>query len=435
MDILRTLFWLVGLVALALAAGFGAASIREGERRATCVSLTTCFLILALWLGGDAVLTYPRTLHLMAVAAAGLLAILFFGPWGRCRPIEIGEITERVDERDVIFAREEYAPGTERHEVYYARRPEKAAVDEMLRSLPPILEPGGRYYEPEAAERTQSLFTEIEAMLTRVDGPVAPEEMPCDTEAIKSLALHLGADEVGIASLHPMFVYSHVGRGPETWGASIENRHRFAIVMAFEMDLTCVAQAPHLPITEESATQYRRGARVSIALAEKIRARGYPARAHIAGSNYQVMLPPLGHAAGLGELGRMGYLISPRFGARMRLGAVTTDLRLIPDRPIAFGVQDFCRRCLKCAANCPSGAIPREEKTLVRGVRKWPLDIEQCLRYWRTVGTDCGLCMRVCPYSHPSTWTHNLIRAGLRRSAFARAVSIWGDDLLYGRRV
>jgi epoxyqueuosine reductase QueG len=146
------------------------------------------------------------------------------------------------------------------------------------------------------------------------------------------------------------------------------------------------------------------------------------------------MLPPVAHAAGLGELGRMGYLISPRFGARIRLGAVTTDLPLIPDRPVVFGVQDFCSACRKCAVNCPSGAIPAEGKEWVRGVEKWQLGIEKCLHYWRVLGTDCGLCMKVCPYSHPPSFVHNLVRCGIGRSAFARKVSIWGDDLLYGRK-
>ena len=84
-------------------------------------------------------------------------------------------------------------------------------------------------------------------------------------------------------------------------------------------------------------------------MARTIRGLGYPARAHIAGSNYQIMLPPVAQDAGLGELGRNGYLISSRFGARFRLGAVTTDLPLVPDSPVTLGVQEFCAACRKCA--------------------------------------------------------------------------------------
>ena len=147
------------------------------------------------------------------------------------------------------------------------------------------------------------------------------------------------------------------------------------------------------------------------------------------------MLPPVAYDAGLGELGRMGYLISPRFGARIRLGAITTDMPLAPNKPIAFGVQDFCEKCLKCAVNCPSGAISSRGKEAIRGVNKWQLNIEKCMLYWRAIGTDCGLCMKVCPYSHPPTLIHNIVRSATSRSAIAQLISIYADDLFYGRKV
>jgi epoxyqueuosine reductase QueG len=146
------------------------------------------------------------------------------------------------------------------------------------------------------------------------------------------------------------------------------------------------------------------------------------------------MLPPVGQDAGLGEVGRCGYLISPKLGARTRLGAITTDLPLTPDSAISFGVQDFCDKCVKCADNCPSSAIPDKGMTAVRGVEKWPLNVERCIHYWRAIGTDCGLCMKVCPYSHPPTLVHNVVRYAIRRSAVARTLSVWGDDLIYGRK-
>jgi ferredoxin len=108
---------------------------------------------------------------------------------------------------------------------------------------------------------------------------------------------------------------------------------------------------------------------------------------------------------------------------------------MVIDKPIAFGVQDFCTKCQKCADNCPPSAIPSGEKEIIRGVEKWVIDPMKCLHYWRVAGSDCGLCMKVCPYSHPSTFAHDLVRAGIKRSAIARSVSIWGDDLLYGRSV
>ncbi|MDP7525576.1 MAG: reductive dehalogenase domain-containing protein, partial [Dehalococcoidales bacterium] len=43
---------------------------------------------------------------------------------------------------------------------------------------------------------------------------------------------------------------------------------------------------------------------------------------------------PQAMQAGLGQLGRHSMLITPRFGANLRLGQIITDMPLIPDRPV-----------------------------------------------------------------------------------------------------
>jgi ferredoxin len=67
------------------------------------------------------------------------------------------------------------------------------------------------------------------------------------------------------------------------------------------------------------------------------------------------------------------------------------------------------------------------------GVLRWKINAESCFTYWCTVGTDCGLCMRSCPYSHPNNLMHNVVRSGLRQSSLFRRVALTFDDLLYGR--
>ena len=423
---------LAGFLAL-----FALTAFVEEKFRAFGISLILALLTGWLWfgvLGGD---DAPRIAIYLMTGGAWVLAALFFLPLGRTTALRVGTIDDQVDERDVIFAREEYRPGTEKYDAYYARRPELKEVDDKIRALPELLAPGGRLHERVAANRTTFLFRKIEKLCEAVDGPVAESRRPIlpakATADLKAMALSLGAVKVGVAELNPKYVYSHVGRGPDPWGEPIALTHRYALVFTLEMDYFKVGRAPKLGITEESATQYLVGALASVKIAKHIRSLGYPARAHIAGSNYRIMLPPVACDAGLGELGRMGYLIAPDLGARVRLGAVTTDLALVPDKPITFGVQEFCEICKKCARSCPSGAIPRKGKITVRGVEKWQLDIEKCLHLWRVMGTDCGLCMKVCPFSHPRTFVHDVVRAGIRRSAFARRVSLWGDDLFYGR--
>lgn len=418
---------------------FGVSSYRERKIRAVCISFGMALIIVALLAIDLMWQQLPDGLLYIFSAVVWVIALLYFLPFSKPSAIEIGTITEKVDERDTMFAREEYRFGTNRYSKYYAEHPQYKEVDDRLRQLPEILEQGGRYYDPERAQNIKAIFRAIQTLTTQVDGEVNPARTGKDpsttTSEIKELVTRLGADEVGIARLNKMFIYSHVGRGPEPWGEPIKLDHEFAVVFTLEMDYGQVQKAPDLPTTEESALQYLRSATISVNLARYIRNLGYPARAHISDSNYQIMLPPVACDAGLGELSRMGYLISRKYGARVRLGSVTTDLSLIADKPVAFGVQDFCSVCLKCAKNCPAAAIPYGDKTPVRGVQKWPLNTEKCLRYWRLAGTDCGLCMRVCPYSHPPTFVHRVVRTGIKHSAIARRISIWGDNFFYGRKV
>jgi epoxyqueuosine reductase QueG len=99
-----------------------------------------------------------------------------------------------------------------------------------------------------------------------------------------------------------------------------------------------------------------------------------------------------------------------------------------------LSVLDFCAVCKKCAVNCPVGAIPSGDRTPVDEGLRWAIDAETCYRYWNIVGTDCATCMRVCPYSHPDSPAHNLVRFAIRRSAGARRVMLWLDDVFYGEK-
>lgn len=438
MSKLHILYLITGGLICFLLELLAISSLRENQLRAATRGSTLFILFALAWFGSYFIFSPPDVVLTIAIAIVVIFLILFFVPSGRTRSMNVGDITDRYDERDVIFSREEYEPGTEEYAGYYARRPELKDIDDKMRGLPELLEPGGRYYDPVVSKEIDSVFEQIEKLTTKVDGPVDNPREDVDavrmTQEIKRRLLAMGADEVGIAPLNPMFVYSHVGRGPEKWGEPIDNTHRFVIAFTLEMRYDQVQGAPGLPITEETANRYVSAAEISIELANHIRKLGHPARAHISGSNYQVILPAVARDAGLGELGRIGYLISPKFGARIRLGAITTDLPLVPDKPIAFGVQDFCDKCRKCATNCPSAAIPNGGTSDVRGAEKWPLNVEQCMHYWRVIGTDCGLCMKVCPYSHPPTLVHNLVRAGIRRSSFARTMSVWADDFFYGKK-
>ena len=147
-----------------------------------------------------------------------------------------------------------------------------------------------------------------------------------------------------------------------------------------------------------------------------------------------MILPPLAVKAGLGELGRNNILVSKHYGSRVRIGGVSTNYPLIYDDPIDIGVQHFCDLCKKCAENCPSRALTLGAKENVRGIQKWPTDVERCHRYWRSIGTDCGVCMAACPYSHQNNWFHNTVRFFVRHAPGLHRAAIFFDHLVYGRR-
>ncbi|MCK5651791.1 MAG: 4Fe-4S dicluster domain-containing protein, partial [Gemmatimonadetes bacterium] len=185
----------------------------------------------------------------------------------------------------------------------------------------------------------------------------------------------------------------------------------------------------------ESAAQYLRSGVMALQVADLIRRLGYRARAHVDG-NFRVICPLVARDAGLGELGRMGLLMTPRLGPRVRIAVVTTDIPLAPDTPFRDPTTlDFCLHCRKCAESCPSRALPFDDPAEdENGVRTWKIDAEACFTLWTKMGTDCARCMAVCPYSHPDNLLHDAVRWGIRNNALFRKGAVWMDDLIYGRR-
>jgi epoxyqueuosine reductase QueG len=127
---------------------------------------------------------------------------------------------------------------------------------------------------------------------------------------------------------------------------------------------------------------------------------------------------------------RIGDIVlNPFLGPRFKAAVVTTDLPLVPDKPIDFGLQDFCNSCMKCARECPSGAISFGDKVIHNGYEKWAIDVEKCaaMRVGNKRGSGCGTCIKVCPWNKPYTPFHRTVSA-------VRRLAIWGDDLLgYGK--
>ena len=434
MDLVFYAFALVIFVVFCI---FSVTSYLEKEKRAMWISALiivagTGVFILMRMLGGDL-----KALLLLLVGI-GLFVLLLLSvlPIGRIQ--KGNDIPDkRFDERDVMFARARLKPGSPNYQAYYEMRPENQKIDDNTRSKPGLLSPDAKLANEFLFASPEASFTLTEVMGEMVAGTPAERKitLPIDkmTGYIKGLAGFYGALDVGVTELHPYHVYSHIGRGQGIYGAEIPVEHEFAIAFTVEMDHAMVAANPQPPGAMETAKEYVEAGRVAVQLAAAIRQMGYGARAHIDG-NYRVIAPLVARDAGLGEIGRMSLLMTPRQGPRVRLGAVTTDLELFVDERVPdMSVIDFCSICKKCAENCPSKSISFEDRQEVDGALRWRINPESCFLYWNVIGTDCGICMTVCPYSHPDSPPHNLLRWGIKRSGFVRRGALWMDDLFYGK--
>jgi len=434
-SLASTSLLLTGVSALIGLVAFGLISLAEREKRAAVVAFILAVLT-PLPLLTAAILSPAVGASLLGLLGI-LAAVLFFLPLGAQKALH-GRPTRRVDERDIMFARAHLVPGSPEFESYYAMRPENRESDDRTRALPGLYSPDAAMADSQAFASALASEAVVRSLRPLVDGALASQrtERPAaeSTAEIKRLALDLGALDVGVTELRPYHVYSHVGRGAGIYGEPIDLDHRWAVTITMEMDYEPLRHAPAGPVIAESTRLYAASGKLAVELAAKIRSMGYPARAHIDG-NYRVIAPLVAWDAGLGEIGRMGILMTPRVGPRVRIAVVTTDLPLLPDAPGDDpSMIDFCTVCKKCADNCPSESIPFGDRERVDGAWRWKIDADSCFRYWNAIGTDCGRCLTVCPYSHPDSAAHNLLRVAIRRSAVARRASLRLDDLFYGRK-
>ncbi len=245
------------------------------------------------------------------------------------------------------------------------------------------------------------------------------------SKKIKKAARYLGASLVGITAYDPLWTYSELIKekfedesqqegppGYEIFTPEFPFKPKSVVVIAVEMDYRTIALSPSSLEGAATGLGYSHMCEVGYSVSTFIRALGY--RAFANGNDVSLSIP-YAVAAGLGELGRHGMLITREFGPRVRLVKVFTELELAPDPPITFGVWDFCKNCKRCAEACPSKAISDGEPTLEGntisnnpGVLKWYINPEKCIQFWRENGSDCANCITACPYNKLASWPHHL---------------------------
>ncbi|MBN2260437.1 MAG: 4Fe-4S dicluster domain-containing protein [Clostridiales bacterium] len=309
---------------------------------------------------------------------------------------------KKIDERDTMFARMAWESNSDAFRDYYNRNPDKLEFDEELRTLPNLSEEGTATYDSINSRIVDGLFRFIADLRPFAEGEIIREPQVIDPETatrrIKEIARHFGASIVGITKTEDYHYYSHRGRMEKNYGEEITKKHKYAIAFAVEMDKDFINRSPQIEQTIETTHGYLTAAVVGMVVSYFLREIGYDARNHMDG-NYLVVAPLVAQDAGIGEIGRLGILITKEYGPRVRLGVVTTDLELIPDISESFGVKEFCEICDKCSKTCPGRAIPSGIMGEIEGVKRWKIDQEKCYRIWRSLGTDCGVCLSTCPFS------------------------------------
>jgi len=318
-----------------------------------------------------------------------------------------------------------------------------------------------RYFHAEIAELNNSkvnsshlavavnkIIQESRGALSYVSGEIKDKykDTPKNAAAlVKRVAKFYGADLVGIAPLEKRWIYSHTAERTEG-GASYNHEKqeipediKYAIVMGFAPDYnllkyarTYIGGAGH----DEASTRMVVTSQLLTLFLQNL---GF--KAIDCNIDDVVISVPLAMLAGLGQLGRLGMLITPQYGPRIRLGVVITSLPLDVDAPIDFGVTEFCEVCKRCAEMCPSDSIPSGRRNTepvnisnAPGGIKWYHNGETCRILHVTHKYPCATCVSVCPYNKPDSPFHRTVRWFTDHTRWGDRFYSWVDNLLgYGK--
>jgi len=249
------------------------------------------------------------------------------------------------------------------------------------------------------------------------------------SNVIKRAAIIYGASLVGITRRDKRWDYSEFVEAKaimqERLDESTYGWERFpfepktVIVMAFEEDYEAISTAPSGISGVAVGQGYSQMSKVAYQLSVFLKELGYKS---VAAGNDMGLSIPYAIAAGLGEGSRMSLLVTYKYGPRVRIAKVYTDLDFVEyDKPVTFGVMKFCKNCRRCADACPTQALTSQKEPSfeplegenrwfnAKGIKKYWIEARKCQEGWSHFGSDCGACVAACPYNKPDFWHHRLI--------------------------
>lgn len=272
----------------------------------------------------------------------------------------------------------------------------------------------------------------------QADTPIASQKVEIDDPArmaveIKRIARFFGADLCGITDYDERWIYATQVDTRDFSEAPVELPEGMTsvIVLGHQMDLPLVQTYPSALAGAATGREYSHEAAIVMQLAAYIRNLGYQA---VGSMNDTGLVIPYAIKAGLGEYARNQLVITPEFGPRLRFSKIFTNMPLAHDVPRPLGVKAVCDICTRCADACPVKALPFgppsdavANQSAITGVVKWTSDAEKCFSFWAKQGSDCAICLRVCPFNRDfGTWRNRLwLKLALSP---LRRLALWLDD-------
>jgi len=193
-----------------------------------------------------------------------------------------------------------------------------------------------------------------------------------NNKSIEKVAFVNGIDLVGVADLSEL-------RAIRTEPRGLLKGYRYGISLVLALDKYDYAFTSDI----EDQIAFPLIRKVSSLIVDLISERGYRAIAldpndglRDSGPLYyrsKLSMKAVARAAGLGWIGKSAVFVSKRFGPRVCLGVVLTDMPLTPGKPS----KNECGRCGLCAKACPVGALtatsfeayPKDLKDVLQRVR------------------------------------------------------------------
>jgi len=174
----------------------------------------------------------------------------------------------------------------------------------------------------------------------------------------------------------------------------------FAISLAFRLSDKVIEDIKDHP-TQLYLHHYRQVNylldRVALLIADNIQKRGYdalpiPASQVIDWENQKGHLSHklVAQEAGLGWIGRNNLLVTPEWGARVRLVTVLTNLPLKTDRRL----KKDCDSCKACTQVCPAQAI-KEKKEEFDHIACFET-MKKFRKEYNISHYICGICVKAC---------------------------------------